>query len=54
LALWQEIRGQVLDFFEAVTGLDMPTRKHTKRPFSAKNCKNYKKKWVVVQSFSLL
>ena len=27
--------------YKAHDALNMPTRKHTKRPFSAKNCKNY-------------
>jgi len=35
----------------AATNQDMPTRRHTKRAFSAKECKNYQIVRVVVQSF---
>ena len=45
---WKEIKDV------AATNQDMPTRRHTKRAFSAKECKNYQIMRVVVQSFSLL
>ena len=35
----------------AATNQDMPTRRHTKWAFSAKECKNYQKMRVAVQSF---